>query len=142
MKYTTFEYRGFNKFKVDDSTHVKMLIVQNMWKNSLNHSNIITKYWIACVLLCYNKCKMQFVNNSFNILKVNDSTYVHMFIIEEMWKKSLIHSNINVGFKIVTCALNNYKCKMQLLSNGFNMLKVDGLTHVPCWWLKKCLKTH
>ncbi len=98
MKYATFEYRGFNKFKMDDSTHVKMLIVQNMWKNSLNHSNIIAKYWIACVLLCYNKCKMQFVNNHFNILKVNDSIYVHMFIIEEMWKKSLIHSNINVGF--------------------------------------------
>jgi hypothetical protein len=27
----------FNKFKVDDSTHVKMLIVQEMWKKSLNH---------------------------------------------------------------------------------------------------------
>jgi hypothetical protein len=25
-----------------------------------------------------------------------------------------------------------YKCKMQLMSNGFNMLKVDGSTHVPC----------
>jgi hypothetical protein len=23
---------GFNKFKVDDSIHVKMLIVQKMWK--------------------------------------------------------------------------------------------------------------
>ncbi len=34
----------FNKFKVDDSTHVKMLIIQEMWENSLNHSNIITKY--------------------------------------------------------------------------------------------------
>jgi hypothetical protein len=39
----------FNKFKVDDSTHVKMSIVQEMWKKSLNHSNIIAKYWIACV---------------------------------------------------------------------------------------------
>jgi uncharacterized membrane protein len=41
----------FNKFKVDDSTHVKMLIVQKMWKNSLNHSNTITKHWVACVLM-------------------------------------------------------------------------------------------
>ncbi len=49
-------------------------------------------------------------------------------------KKSQIHSNINVGFKIVTCVLINYgKCKMQLINNGFNMLKVDNSTHVPCW---------
>jgi hypothetical protein len=49
-------------------------------------------------------------------------------------KKLLIHSNINVGFEIVTCGLINYgKCKMQLLSNGFNMLEVDGSTHLPRW---------
>jgi hypothetical protein len=49
------------------------------------------------------------MNNDFNILKMNGST----LIIEEMWKKSLIHFNINVGFKIVTCDLINYgKCKM------------------------------
>jgi len=65
-----------------------------MWKNALNHSSIIAKYWVACVLVYYNKCKMQFVSNGFNILKVNGSTLVN----EEMWKKSLIHSNINVGF--------------------------------------------
>ncbi len=38
---------GFNKFKVDDLTHVKMLIVQEMWKIPLYHSNIIAKYWVA-----------------------------------------------------------------------------------------------
>ncbi len=60
---------------------------------------------------------------------MNGSTHVHMLIIEEMWKKSLIHSNINVGLKKITCVLlNNGKCKMQLLNNGFNMLKVDGST--------------
>jgi hypothetical protein len=48
-------------------------------------------------------------------------------------KKSLIQSKINVGFKIVTCVLINYgKCKMQLLSNGFNVFEVNGSTHVPC----------
>jgi hypothetical protein len=99
---------GFNKLKVNDLIHVKMLIVQKMWKNSLNHSNIIAKYWVTCVLVYYNKCKMQFVNNGFNILTVNSST----LIIEKMWKKSVIHSYINVGFKIVTCVLMNYgKCK-------------------------------
>ncbi len=65
----------------------------------------------------------------FNILKVNDST----LIIEKICEKLLIHFNINVGFKIVTCVLINYgKCKIQFLNNGFNMFKVDSSTHVPC----------
>jgi hypothetical protein len=56
-----------------------------------------------------------------------------MVQLEEMWKNPLIHSNINVGFRIVTCVLINYsKCKMKLLYNGFNMLKIDGSIHVPC----------
>jgi hypothetical protein len=54
---------GFNKFKVDDSTHVKMLIVKKMWKNSLDDSNIITKHWAACVSIYFNKWKMQLVSN-------------------------------------------------------------------------------
>jgi hypothetical protein len=112
---------GFNKLKVDDSTHVKMLKVQEMWKNSQNHWSIISIYWVACVLIYYNKCKIQFVRNYFNILKVNGSTLV-------------IRSNINMGFLIVTCVLINYgKCKIQLLRNGINMLKVDSSTHVLCW---------
>ncbi len=56
------------------------------------------------------------MNNDFNMLKVNGSTS----IIEDMWKKSWLHLNINVGFKIVTYVLIDYvKCKMQLISNGF-----------------------
>jgi hypothetical protein len=42
---------------------------------------------------------------------------------------------MNVGFEIITYVLIDYgKCKMQLLSNGFNMLKVDGqiIYHVDC----------
>jgi hypothetical protein len=92
------------------------MLVQKKWNNSLNHSSIITKYWIAHVLIYYNKCKMQFVSNDFNILKMNSSIHVHMLIIEKMWKKLQINSNINVGFKIVPCVLINYdKCKMQFL---------------------------
>jgi hypothetical protein len=34
----------FNKFKMHDSTHVKMLIVQEMRKISLIHSNINVKH--------------------------------------------------------------------------------------------------
>ncbi len=121
---------GFNELKVDDLTSVKMLKVQKLWKFSLNHSNIITKYWVSFVLVYYNKWKEQFVNTDFNVLKVNGST----LIIEKMWRKSLINSNINVGFLIGTTVLINYgKCKMTLLSNGFNMLKFDSSTHVPCW---------
>jgi hypothetical protein len=118
---------GFNKLKVDDLIHVKMLIIQEMWKFSLNQWSIIVKYWVICVLIYYNKCKMQFVKNDFNILKMNSST----LIIDEMWKKSSIHPNINVRFKIVTCVLIKYgKCKMQLLSNDFNMLKIDSSIHM------------
>ncbi len=67
---------GFNKFKVIDSIHVKMFIVQKMWKNSLNHWSKITKHWIAYLSIYYNKCKMQPMNNGFNILKVDGSTHV------------------------------------------------------------------
>jgi len=66
-----------NKFKMDDSTHVKMLIVQKMWENSLNHSRIIAKHWVARVSIYFNKCKMQLVSNNFNILKVNGLTHVY-----------------------------------------------------------------
>jgi hypothetical protein len=61
---------GFNEFKMDDSIHVKMLIVQEIWNNSLNHSNIIAKHWARCVSIYSNKCKMQLVSNGFNILNV------------------------------------------------------------------------
>jgi hypothetical protein len=36
-------------FKVNDSTHVHMLIVQEMQKNSLTHSNINVKHWVLCL---------------------------------------------------------------------------------------------
>jgi hypothetical protein len=73
----------FNKLKLNNLIHVKMLIIQEMWKISLNHSGIIVKYWVACVLVYYNKCKMQFMSNGLNILKMNGS----IMIIENMWKK-------------------------------------------------------
>jgi hypothetical protein len=48
---------------------------------------MIAKYWVAYVLVYYNKCKMQFVNNCLNILKMNGST----LIIEMMWGFKLLH---------------------------------------------------
>jgi hypothetical protein len=35
---------GFNTFKMNDSIHMQMLIVQEMWKNSLTYSNINVKH--------------------------------------------------------------------------------------------------
>jgi hypothetical protein len=49
---------GFNKFKANDSIHVYMLIIQEMWKKSLKYSSIIGKHQVVCVSMYYNKCKM------------------------------------------------------------------------------------
>jgi len=91
---------GFNKFKMNDSTQVTMLIVQKKWKNLVNHSNIMIEHWITCVSIYSNKCKMQLMSNGL--------THIHMLIIEKIWKKSLIHSNINARFFIVTHVWINY----------------------------------
>jgi hypothetical protein len=91
---------GFNKLKMNNSTQVNMFMVQNMWKNSINHSNIVIKHWNTCVSIYSNKCKMQFMSNGL--------THIHMLIIEKIWKKSLIHSNINVRFLVVTHVVINY----------------------------------
>jgi hypothetical protein len=69
-------------FQVNDSIHLQMSIIQDMWKSSLNHSSIIAKYLVVCVLVYTNTCKIKFVSNDFNILNVNGST----LIIKEMWK--------------------------------------------------------
>ncbi len=79
---------GFNKFKMNDSTQVPILIVQKKWKNLVNHSNIMIEHWITCVSIYSNKCKMQFMSNDFNILNVNGLTHVHILIIEKMWNKT------------------------------------------------------
>ncbi len=48
-------------------------------------------------------------------------------------KKNTNSIQYKFGVLIVTCVLIDYgKCKMQLLSNGFNMLKIDSSTHVSC----------
>jgi hypothetical protein len=47
---------------------------------------MIAKYRVPFVSIYSHKCKMQLVNNKFNILKVNGSTHVHMLIVEKMSK--------------------------------------------------------
>jgi hypothetical protein len=81
-------------FKVNDSTHVQMLMVQEMRKNSLTHSSINVKHWVVCVSIYISKYNMQHLNNGFNKFKVDDSTHVKMLIVWKMWKKLINHFNI------------------------------------------------
>jgi hypothetical protein len=70
---------------VSDSTHVQMLIVQKMWKNSLAHSSINVKHYVVmCVSIYISKCNMQCLNNGFNKFKVDDSTHVKISVVQEM----------------------------------------------------------
>jgi hypothetical protein len=74
-------------------THVYMLIVQDMWKNSLNHSNIIAKQCqIAHASIYFNKCKMLHMSNDFNILKWMVQL-IYTLIIEKNSKFLLTHYN-------------------------------------------------
>jgi hypothetical protein len=68
----------FNKLKLQSGQFNSCKDVDNSKnvKKSLNHSNIITKYLVACVLVYDNKSKMQFLSNNFNILKVNGSILI------------------------------------------------------------------
>jgi hypothetical protein len=70
----------FNSCKnVDNSKNVKIFIKRFICKCKI----------LSCMcLVYYDKCKMQFVSNGFNILKVNGST----MIIEKMWKKKITNS--------------------------------------------------
>jgi hypothetical protein len=72
-------------FKVNDSTHMQMLIVQKMRKISQTHSNINVKHYVVmCVSIYISKCNMRHLNNVFNKLKVDDLTHVKMLIVQEM----------------------------------------------------------
>jgi len=74
-------------FKVNDLTHMQMLLVQEMWKDSLTHSSINVRHQVVtCVWIYISKCNMQHLNSGFNKFKVNESTHVKMLIIQEMWK--------------------------------------------------------
>ncbi len=73
---------GFNKFHVDDLIHVKMLIVQKNVKKINKPFKYKYKILSSMCLVYYNKSKIQFVDNGFNVLKVNGL----ILIIKNMWK--------------------------------------------------------
>jgi predicted RNA-binding protein with RPS1 domain len=56
----------------------------------------ILKFLYASISRKCDECKMQLVSNEFNTLKVNDSIDVQILKVQEVGKKSLTHSNINV----------------------------------------------
>jgi hypothetical protein len=73
---------------------------------------------------------MQFVNNGFNIFKMNYSIHVQiLLIIQKKWKFLLTYSSINVKHKLL-CMFHINMCNMQHLNNGFNKFKMDETTHV------------
>jgi hypothetical protein len=60
--------------------------------------------------------------------------YILVSAICNVWIVALISSQWMI--RIITCVLINYdKCKIQLLNNGFNMLKFDSqfMYHVDSW---------
>jgi hypothetical protein len=65
---------------------------------------------------------MQLMNNGCNTFKMNDSTKVQLLlIVQEMWKKSLTYSSINVKHYVVMCvSIYTNKWNMQHLNYGFN----------------------
>jgi hypothetical protein len=68
---------SFNIIKTNGSIHVHMLTFEEMWKKSQTHSNINMRFWIVtCVSINCGKCKIQPMNNAFNILKMYGSTHV------------------------------------------------------------------
>jgi len=101
-------------FKMIDSTHVQILIIQKMQKNSLTHSSINVKHEVVlCVSIYTSKCNMQHLNSGFNKLKVDYSTHLKMLIVQKMWEFSLNYSNIIIK-KLITCVLVYYiKWKIQ-----------------------------
>jgi hypothetical protein len=86
-----------------------------------------------CVSIYYNKCNMQHLNNGFDKFKVNDSTHVKMLVLQKNVKKLIKPFKLTTKHWIAYVSIYYNKCKVQPMNNGFNMLKVDGSTHVPCW---------
>ncbi len=84
--------------------------IQSEWLNS--YANLISlkgvkkfiipfkyEYETLSCYMCFNlytsKCNVQYLNNDFNKLEVDDLIHVKMLILQEMWKNSLLnHSSI------------------------------------------------
>ncbi len=62
---------------MNGSIHVHMLIIEEMWNNFINSLYYKCGFKIVtCALINYGKCKMQLLNNGFNMFNFNGSTHV------------------------------------------------------------------
>jgi hypothetical protein len=73
---------------------------------------------------------MQCLNNGFNKFKVDDLTYVKFKNVDSSKNVKKIIKPFKYNYKILNCMCLIYynMCKMQLVSNGFNILKINGST--------------
>jgi hypothetical protein len=93
-------------FKMNDSIHVQMLIIQDTQKNSLTHSSINVRHEvIMCVSIYISKCNMQRLNSGFNKFKMDDWTHVKILIFQEMWKR--ITKPFRYNYKMSSCMCFN-----------------------------------
>ncbi len=65
------------------------------------------------------------MNIGFNILKMNSSTHMEMFIIQEMFNS--FKYKCEALFMCVS--IYTSRCNMHHLNNGFNKFKVNDLIH-------------
>jgi hypothetical protein len=73
---------------------------------------------------------MQLVSNNFQLTSTRWKL--------KRWEK--IINSIQYKCEVLSCCIcliNDGECKMQHMNIGFNMLKVNGSTHIPCWQLRK-----
>jgi len=114
--------------------------ITNIYNKKLVYDGFFKKQGEGIYFSC-NKC------NFFNILKIyNLKVYMQLEIcMLNILLESLTLWNINVrslSFYTMFISRNCDEYKMQLMSNGFNIFKMNYSIHVSMLIVKKCHKTH
>jgi hypothetical protein len=113
-------------FKVNDSTHVQMLIIQKMWKKSLTHSSINMKHYVVmCIFIYTSKWNMQHLNNGFNTQSGWFDLGKNVYSSKNVKKITKLFK-YNCKILIYMCLIYYNKWKLQFVNNGLNILKVSG----------------
>jgi len=56
--------------------------------------------------------------------------HTYMLIVLKTWKNSINHFNIIAKHWVACVSIYCNRCKLQLVSNNFNTLKINGSIHV------------
>jgi hypothetical protein len=72
---------------------------------------------------------MQHLNNGFNKFKMWFDPYIHVDSSRDV-KNFTKPFKYNCKHQVTCVSICTNKCKMQLVSNNFNILKLNGLVHV------------